>query len=303
MNNRCWLMLGYVVLLGAGACMPAAERERQEAESREQASQQVIYRDIISKMEMHVKRGLDCMLCHKEVVKEIEENGGKTTNEADNKGESTTPAADEGKPQLVFDMKCCVNCHRSYGKQTFCAIDLPNRLVECRTCHLQLRKDVKPQYHYQNWLPRHGGYADSDRKLSAECTICHGNDGCTDCHRAQKPSSHTNFWRQRSHGLIAGTDRRRCNTCHTADYCQRCHANTTPQNHVASWGRSRNTHCLSCHEPLSGNRCQVCHANTSVHLVPAPNDAVHSLSGDCRVCHPNSHIYNGQDCRICHRPR
>jgi hypothetical protein len=30
---------------------------------------------------------------------------------------------------------------------------------------------------------------------------------------------------------------------------------------------------------------------------------VHPITQDCLACHPNSHVYNGQDCRLCHKTR
>jgi hypothetical protein len=249
-------VIAWLLLCLVGACAPAADRE-QDAKTNAAASQKKIYEEIIAKMDMHVKRGLDCLLCHKEVTSSTEEKIGATENTS--QPAATAPDKDapgQSKPKLLFDMKCCVNCHRSYGKEIFCAIALPNRLVDCRTCHRELRKDVKPQYHYQNWLKRHASYVDMNDKAAAECTMCHGRSGCTNCHRAQKPASHNNFWRQRLHGIAAGNRRDQCNLCHTSDYCQRCHATTTPQNHTSSW---LNMHCFSCHEPLSDNRCAVCH--------------------------------------------
>ena len=294
------------------SCSPmtdTADKSKQPS-SQQGVSQKIIYKDIIAKMDFHVKRGLDCAICHKEGKRtddDKQEDSIAAKNAAPTSPTSpvspTSPAApapaDTPKPVSVildqaadtevsqpqppakmgFDMNCCVNCHRSYGKQTFCAIDLPNRLVECHTCHRDLRTDVKPQYHYQNWLQRHSGYVEIGERPAEECAICHGRSGCTNCHRAQKPKSHTNFWRQRAHGLVAGNNREQCKTCHTADYCRRCHESNTPRNHTAAWGRNRNLHCLSCHEPLAQSSCSVCH----------------------RTHHPNAHAYTGQNCRACHK--
>jgi hypothetical protein len=74
---------------------------------------------------------------------------------------------------------------------------------------------------------------------------------------------------------------------------------------MASWGRSRNLHCLSCHEPVSGLNCAVCHKNTSSHaafVTPMPNNITHNSATECRICHGDlKHPDNGQDCKVCHR--
>lgn len=216
--------------------------DQDEAVKEKGKAAKKIYHDIISKHEFHIRKGFDCYVCHKEIEEFIEEK--------------VSDKEPEAGQEIVLSMICCVTCHRSYGKQTLCVIDLPNRLVECRICHRDIRKDSKPQYHYQNWLARHGNYVDISEKVPDECAICHKRSGCTDCHRSRKPTNHNNFWRQRAHGLVAGYNRERCTICHTSDYCIRCHSNTTPQNHDNSWLAR---HCMTCHEPLSSTNCSVCH--------------------------------------------
>ena len=120
------------------------------------------------------------------------------------------------------------------------------------------------------------------------------------------PRNHTNYWRQRGHGLTAQLDRMSCATCHRTDACERCHQEVLPRSHRGMWGGGQNTHCLSCHFPVEtqGN-CVTCHKATPGHLGAAPLPPNHNPAMNCRLCHGNGvrlpHFDPGTACTACHR--
>jgi hypothetical protein len=200
---------------------------------------------------------------------------------------------------MRMSMDACVECHKRRAPQT----------LECDACHREWRRDSKPPSHRDGWLERHGDVwrADLGAATADRCALCHEHGSCDDCHASMRPRSHTQYWRGRGHGLVAGMDRSRCEVCHRRDTCDRCHSSTRPQNHTASFGAPQNRHCYACHMPVDlGERCGVCHLNAPSHALsdPMPSDAAHtsSTAAQCRACHTGlGHPDNGDDCRYCHR--
>ena len=142
-----------------------------------------------------------------------------------------------------------------------------------------------PSSHQGRWLEFHGrsvgAGGGSALRPEAECLICHDRKDCTGCHSIVPPRDHTNFWRTRSHGLMAAGNRERCQTCHRQDYCIRCHSETAPRTHTAGW---RARHCDGCHfsgVSVPGEGCGVCH-RMAPHT-SAPHPVGPTL--DCRLCH------------------
>lgn len=193
-------------------------------------------------------------------------------------------------------MDRCISCHKK-----------ANRQDECAVCHSEVRADVAPPTHLQNWPKRHGKVmhmeGDAD---AARCTLCHVQQrDCVACHQAEPPADHTNYWRQRGHGISVRIDRGRCATCHQTDSCDRCHQENAPRNHIASWGSPLDKHCLSCHTPLSQESCVACHKSTPSHLLAAPMPPDHTPGMNCRQCHglsaPLPHPDKGDSCESCHK--
>lgn len=128
----------------------------------------------------------------------------------------------------------------------------------CELCHATNRKDVAPRSHAQRqgWTQMHG-----NESLSGQipgCKTCHQQNFCDDCHRTEKPRSHTATFKNRGHGFMAEGNRRSCETCHQQDFCQSCHQTQAPSSHNASFRRSG--HCRSCHEKSTmETKCKVCH--------------------------------------------
>lgn len=191
----------------------------------------------------------------------------------------------------------CASCHE---RQTVAR--------GCAGCHAAERFALEPPSHGTAWVRRHGREARTGLapQHGAGCLGCHAEDHCADCHRAEKPASHTQTWRYRTHGLYASLDREACMTCHVQDACVQCHEETPPRSHRPGWGQTRERHCLSCHEPLAGESCVACHPGTPSHaLAPLrPMNAAHATATEsqCLLCHvPLPHPDAGQGCTGCHR--
>ncbi len=227
---------------------------------------------------------LDCKVCHKGI-----EDSERLT------------------PEILPKMQLCIDCHHQRGAAA----------VSCAKCHTGDLKRIRPASHSQgNWTKLHGqevrrGHA---RPMKQECSFCHQQSFCVSCHQDQAPANHTNEFRLRGHGLMAGIDRDKCLACHRQDACVRCHQTTPPSTgpnaHRTGFGFPSNRHCSSCH--LTRNTCSVCHKAQTSHQAapPAPGTVPQHAASfpapvNCRDCHrPGrglSHPDPGFDCTACHR--
>ncbi|MCE9594775.1 MAG: hypothetical protein K8S98_11340 [Planctomycetes bacterium] len=230
--------------------------------------------EIVFSHQRHVGAGLDCTACHGEL------------------------ATSEDVIELpVASMASCVACHASRG-----------RTDDCATCHNTIRADAQPPSHDGLWTKRHGSVARAESSETANrCDLCHQVSSCTQCHQTTPPQNHTNQWRGVGHGLVAGLDRENCTTCHQPATCRSCHAESLPRNHTGSFGSPRDTHCLTCHEPLQGEGCATCHAAAPSHALALPKPSDHTPAMNCRQCHlpggvlpPMPHPDDGSNCNRCH---
>ncbi len=129
----------------------------------------------------------------------------------------------------------------------------------CSTCHVDMDAGIAPASHDVAWTKRHGTYFRQD---DAACSVCHTTeDSCTACHSVMQPSSHTDMFRTRTHGVMAGWSRTDCQVCHVEDSCTSCHATTRPRSHNTRWGSGfKPTHCIGCHDTSTpGDGCATCH--------------------------------------------
>jgi hypothetical protein len=230
--------------------------------------------EVIFSHATHLSAGAACDQCHR---------GIETSERVD--------------ASLAVGMDDCMSCHATFGLPT----------DDCAACHTELGLDTPPGNHAQEWTRLHGlavrGGFDGPAN---DCAMCHTDQSCTTCHQDTAPANHNNMWRLRTHGVVAAMDRDNCAVCHTPDSCERCHEDVLPINHRGPFGSTLNTHCVSCHEPVSVNSCFVCHKSTPSHLLAAPKPAVppHSPAQDCRSCHGVTaslpHVDNGDDCNSCH---
>lgn len=225
----------------------------------------------------HVDAKVQCATCHKGA-----ENATSLTS------------------KLRVTMKECIDCH----KQTHVGENVSNN---CQICHTYINKQWKPESHLVNWKQLHGreiGFA--SKELTANCEMCHTLTSCTKCHREEAPQNHTNFWRQRGHGITADLDRAQCKVCHTEDSCLRCHTTVAPQSHKGNFSAN---HCGTCHFPLKEEGCFACHKDTKSHLQAdkLPVNKVHqqATAATCRDCHFGikmlPHQDNGDSCLMCHK--
>jgi len=195
--------------------------------------------------------------------------------------------------QILMDS--CVDCHADR--------QAPN---DCQTCHTEIDTNWQPPNHINLWPELHGDVSRNPQCMTDQCSLCHTESSCTSCHLSEKPASHTNVFRLKGHGIAASMDRQNCQTCHQDDSCTQCHEATQPMSHKGMFGQTRNTHCMSCHEPLRNESCYVCHKGTPSHADATPLPSNHSPAFNCRQCHgagaPLPHVDNGSACTACHLP-
>jgi hypothetical protein len=194
----------------------------------------------------------------------------------------------------AFAMDDCTDCHAEKKVAN-----------ECATCHTRVDTAWPPPSHQHSWKQQHGMVVRSKSQVTADsCVLCHQESSCTECHMIEAPQSHTNTWRQRTHGIQARMDRNSCSACHLPDACDACHAETRPRSHTGSFGAPRSRHCLGCHFPLRNEGCVTCHKETPSHQRAKPKPAWHTPAMNCRGCHgsqqPLPHVDKGDDCNLCH---
>ena len=220
----------------------------------------------------HVQAVGDCSACHR----------GIETNEAID-------------AHVAVDMQACQRCHAEK--------ELPDG---CADCHSEIDRAWEPPSHSTDWKKLHGPLSRRNAPATIDqCSVCHTDSSCEQCHRVEPPESHDHFFRQRGHAVLSRVDRGQCSTCHEPQTCDRCHAETLPISHrSASFGSTRNTHCLQCHFPLQGEGCLTCHKSTPSHSLGPPKPDWHTPAMDCRSCHgsslPLSHVDDGSNCNLCH---
>jgi hypothetical protein len=228
--------------------------------------------EIVFSHRQHATGGLACAECH----------AGIETNEVID-------------ASVAVRMAECSSCHAAKAR--------PN---ECSTCHKEIRADLAPKSHAHVWLRQHGRVVRAQGEATADqCSLCHEESTCKDCHNNVRPENHNQYFIRRGHGLIARMDRETCAVCHRSDSCDRCHREVKPMNHAGLWGSTQNTHCLTCHFPLQASGCQVCHKGTPSHALAAPLPPGHDPGMNCRQCHgltaPMPHVDKGDQCIACHR--
>jgi len=229
--------------------------------------------EVILSHKRHAGAETNCATCHKDIE----------TNE-------------RIESDMHITMSRCMECHAEHKDKV---------VDDCATCHRETRRDVKPESHEHNWKQLHGQVVRADTgKLGDKCSLCHSESRCVTCHMDEPPANHNNFWRLHGHAVAATMDRQNCAACHRPDSCERCHQTVLPQSHMGLWGSPKDTHCLSCHFPLSNNSCTVCHKGAPSHDMAAPMPPWHNAGMNCRQCHgvtqPLPHVDNGSNCTMCH---
>jgi len=199
------------------------------------------------------------------------------------------------EPSMAITMGDCQKCHAER-----------NVANQCATCHQQIDTNWVPGTHGRQWPRLHGQTvrAHTDGVVN-QCTLCHQESSCTQCHLDVPPANHNNYFRLRGHGLCARVDRQQCSVCHRSDSCDSCHNETRPMSHVGNWGAPRDNHCMGCHFPVQDNSCSTCHKGTPSHATATPLPPGHNPAMNCRQCHgvtqPLPHVDKGDQCTLCHR--
>jgi len=167
---------------------------------------------------------------------------------------------------------------------------------------------VRPDSHSADFAHRHGTLA---RASSADCTSCHAEAACRDCHRTVlKPLDLHPPGYLAYHPIEARREADSCTTCHASQaFCRDCHAaaqaggsgDAKPPSglrfHPASWlglrtgpdhateARRNLMACTSCHTERD---CVRCHVNVNPHppafLAQCRAIATRNAS-TCGTCH------------------
>jgi Zn finger protein HypA/HybF involved in hydrogenase expression len=178
--------------------------------------------------------------------------------------------------------KYCVTCHlrtahpeplrgRSLSFMAQCFVchgtpNYPKASIECGSCH-PADFNMRPESHRsKQWTFSHGRVSTADRQ---QCTMCHKQSFCTDCHGLQMP--HPAGWvnGKNGHSKAAGKDRTVCAQCHREkpDLCSMCHHKSYDPK-KGSWIKQHFLEvkargagfCFQCHGPLY---CSACHVGSS----------------------------------------
>jgi hypothetical protein len=214
------------------------------------------------------------------------------------------PSPDKGALPAGSIMAFCTDCHGKTRRE----------LNECKVCHSEIDKNVRPKSRNgiriphdvpQIWETVHGQQYKND---PAFCAMCHEQEShCEECHRKNPPSNHTVAWRRKSHGLRATWDREKCSACHEEDFCIKCHQSAEPSSHRGGWGAPGNRHCLVCHYPVRDTNCTACHEVIEHASAPHSPHERGLYPVRCLTCHPGGdpsrapHPVNSTaGCMVCH---
>ncbi len=266
--------------------------------------------------ERHVMEASDCSGCHIKGYEKIEPMSHTT-------GWKSTHG--EGLSRKVIDSDCrtchtpelknsCTDCHHrkqfAVGKKGY-----------CDACHVKGFAETRPKDHTPFWDSNHGKGL-TQARIDTYCTLCHtpqSNNDCLDCHRKEKPKSHTIAWRIHSHGSRAQIDRESCSVCHNQSECISCHTTNEPFSHTALWGSPNDRHCINCHMEGGnfasgevGSNCTFCHQSSRVWAEHTSlQKPGHHVTTDCTNCHSTAsfigprirHPYNPDtaSCKSCHQ--
>ncbi|PLX79108.1 MAG: cytochrome C [Desulfuromonas sp.] len=206
-----------------------------------------------------------------------------------------------------LDELSCETCHVKDSP-----FIVPERKV-CYECHDQEFADAVvfpslkthgPLWAFQCWPAARGEHID--------CSACHEQDWCLECHKAgfademgKFGNSLSNIHRsdfQVSHPIAARTDPQLCNSCHESGYCEDCHdtfrrSDLAFESHRKGWSDGP-----VFHDGFTPEMCDSCHPDNSV--LPS-HDWSNSHAREarknlmtCQACHPDGDI-----CLTCHSAR
>jgi hypothetical protein len=211
-------------------------------------------------------------------------------------------AASAGDCSICHDRSSCLTCHGGATHLPDAVLALPGP-AEDGPKGVQLSRGRTAGFHPEDFVSSHAAEA-ATRRL--DCTSCHSEDTCLNCHDgARSPSFHPlNFLA--SHGPEAYGRMSDCTSCHSSEaFCRECHLNlgfrgqgqlVAPfHDNQALWvlshpqaARQDLESCVSCHQQAD---CLRCHSATSgLRVNPHgpdfdPSRIADRNQGICIVCH------------------
>ena len=253
-------------------------------------------RHLIFRHAPHASDGLaSCASCHAEA----------TTS--DQPGDHLTPTMETCRPchSEAFDRLRCTDCH--------------DRLTDYAL------RPAASLSHDTNFLRQHGRRASG---RTAECTTCHDQAYCSDCHGANEPLvaalrlpdrsdrqfMHSGDYATR-HAYDASQDGGACLRCHGVSSCETCHrragiasggsalthhppgyADPTASGFHGADARTRIVECAACHDSGADSTCLRCHAvGGSARGSPHPAGWVTSAR--------RAEMLTDKPCVLCHTAR
>jgi len=190
--------------------------------------------------------------------------------------------------------------------------------VECHDAEM-IEEVTLPETltHGPAWTLNHSSQA---KGVSANCSSCHEQNYCLDCHKAGFSHEQGSFSNDMlnvhrsdftvSHPLAARADQQRCNACHEARFCSDCHDTWNFRNDdIGSPSHRRNfdmglddTDLDTIHAGIDNTlACDTCHSGASMDFhswsIGHAREARRSLA-TCQSCHPE-----GDACLRCHSAR
>jgi hypothetical protein len=187
-------------------------------------------------------------------------------------------------------------------------------LKECTKCHKG--SGVAPT-HGSDQMREHSFLA---RRAGKNCTDCHNQQFCLDCHKgggidanlnisnyrtSYIPKTHRTDFRE-IHPIKALDNPQTCTKCHDTKYCSACHAkfrgeDLMIQSHRRAWSDLQAGSPGPAHASFTADQCQSCHPGglLSKHVWSAEHatEARRNLQA-CQTCHSD-----GEICMTCHSAR
>jgi|GEM_PF-1672928 hypothetical protein len=249
--------------------------------------------DINFKHPVHMKEdsGLDCESCHQVYLDQ--ETTLKNPSKRSAPITRRLPTTANNPHPLHFNHRNCLDCHQRGVKAP----------LKCISCH-QVDPFKSLSSHRFGWLERHGAQLNemTREETRLECFLCHRENECINCHKGEKPKSHTGSWKLLGHALAVDMDRAQCSACHTPDYCVSCHLETPPRSHGPNY---KEQHCTQCHGTVGENPgCIACHKIAIHNVAPLSHTRAFRNTNHCVGCHlPLSQNTNpgSSSCVFCHQ--
>ncbi len=245
---------------------------------------------------VHLRKMLDCSVCHQNMDKDPPERDHLPSEEL------------------------CLSCHREWKTQsrcTRCHLALPSGKMKTSFRAKALQPERGRLDHTRHWLTRH---AKESTFRPADCMVCHQQHQCDDCHNgvARPLTVHPNNYVV-LHPQEARQNPRRCQACHRMQsFCKDCHdkhavgpsagfrsprvkihpdgfgACMPSANHHAGQARRGLLACVSCHTEEQCARCHKsggeCGFNIPIHRSMNPKQLARMQKRNgraCKKCHAN----------------